>query len=159
MKIAKIMRDQGKSKMVERFVKPKSSATPEEFLDVVMSDGYYLTDIDIWVLANEYNLPIVVFNANGLKGFFAKINDTSGETTVNAQWIKMGGDKGDKYHFIRSKIRVAKGSFANHIYEYHLIVPEVKLSETREFEGMVVESVREDRLNTVKLEEVLERFF
>ena len=159
LKIAKIMRDQGKSKMVEKFVKIKSGATPEEFQDVVMSDGYYLTDIDIWVLANEYNLPIVVFNANGLKGFFAKINDTSGPVTVNAQWIKMGGDKDDKYHFIRSKIRVAKGSFANHIYEYHLIVPEVRLSETREFEGMVVDSVRGDRLNTAKLEEVLERFF
>jgi hypothetical protein len=159
LKIAKILKDQGKKKIMNKFVKGKSNASPEDFQDIVMSDGYYLTDMDIWVIANEYNLPIVVFNANGLKGFFAKINDKSGASNINTQWIKMGGDKGDKYHFIRSKIRVAIGSFANHIYEYHLIVPEVKLSETREFEDMVLESVREDRLNTAKLEEVLERFF
>jgi hypothetical protein len=113
--------------------------------------------MDIWVLANEYNLPIVVFNANGLKGFFAKVGD--GENTdVNTQWIKMGGDKNDKYHFIRSKIRVAKGSFANAISEYNLIVPEVRLSQTKEFGDMVVQSYRLNLLNTCKLEDALDRF-
>jgi len=159
IKVAKIMREQGKTKMFERILKSKEDVSPEDFQNIVMNDGYYLTDMDIWVIANEYNLPVVVFNANGLKGFFAKINETSGAANLNMQWIKMGGNKGDKYHFIRSKIRVAKGSFANHIYEYHLIVPEVKLSETREFEEIAVNSFKEDRINTCKLEEALERFF
>ena len=150
-KVVKIMREQGKTKL---FTKPKMDMSVELFRDIIMSDGYYLCDMDIWALANEYALPIVVFNANGLKGFFAKTNDTP-----SCQWIKMGGTKDDRYHFIRSKIRVAKGSYANHIYEYNLVVPDVKLSQTREFEEMVVESVRADRLNTTPLQNALERFF
>jgi len=152
-KIAKILREQGKSKMFDKFAKAKSDASPARFQDLVMSDGYYLSDMDIWVLANEYNLPIVVFNANGLKGFFAKSGESS--TDVHSQWIKMGGGKSDKYHFIRSKIRVAKGSYANHVYEYNLIVPAVALSETKEFEQMVLESVRGGRLNTAPLNDAL----
>jgi predicted NAD-dependent protein-ADP-ribosyltransferase YbiA (DUF1768 family) len=146
LKIAKILREQGKSRMFERIT------TPESFQNVVINNGYYLTDMDIWVLANEYNLPIIVFNANGLKGFFAESTDT------NTQWIKMGGDKNDKYHFIRSKIRVAKGSYANYISEYNLIVPEVKLSQTKEFGEMVVQSYKLNLLNTCKLEDALEKF-
>jgi hypothetical protein len=161
-KIAKIMREQGKAKMFERFLKAKADLSPDAFQDIVMNDGYYLTDMDIWILANEYKLPIVVFNANGLKGFFAKTGNADavgGVTDISTQWIKMGGEKGDKYHFIRSKIRMAKGSYANHIYEYHLIVPAVKLTQTKEFEEMVVESTKSDRLNTATLEDALERFF
>jgi len=152
-KVAKILREQGKAKMLDKFAKAKSDASPESFQDLVISDGYYLSDMDIWVLANEYNLPIVVFNANGLKGFFAKSGEST--TDVHSQWIKMGGGKADKYHFIRSKIRVAKGSYANHVYEYNLIVPAVALGETREFEQMVLESVRGGRLNTAPLNDAL----
>jgi hypothetical protein len=155
-KIAKILREQGKSKMFEKFAKAKSEASPGMFQDIVMSDGYYLSDMDIWVLANEYNLPIVVFNANGLKGFFAKSGGETG-TDLHSQWIKMGGGKADKYHFIRSKTRVAKGSYANHVYEYNLIVPAVAIGETKEFEQMVLESARGDRLNTMPLNDALSR--
>jgi hypothetical protein len=157
-KITKIMKAQGKTKMFERFTKSKSNATPEEFSDIVISDNYHLTDIDIWVLSNNYNLPVVVFNANGLKGFFTKVDDNA-STNSNTQWVKMGGNKSDAYHFIRSKIRVSKGSYANHVYGYNLVIPAVKLSQTKEFEGMVVESTRMGSLNTAKLEDALERFF
>ena len=163
LKIAKILREQGKSSMFDKFIKQKSKIilSPEIFQDIIMSDNYYISDMDIWVIANEYNLPIVVFNANGLKGFFAKVNDESKpeSSDINTNWIKMGGDIGDKYHFIRSKIRVAKGSYSNKIYEYNLIVPEVKLTSTGEFEEMVVDSIRKDQLNTVPLVEALKRFF
>ena len=159
-KIAKIMREQGKSTMFARFVNAKSDLTPDAFQDIVMNEEYYLTDMDIWVLANAYNLPIVVFNANGLKGFFPHGDDDNTTTTnVNKQWIKMGGEKGDKYHFIRSKIRISKGSYANHIYDYHLIIPEVKLSQMKEFQDMVMESTRSDRLNTARLEDALSRVY
>ena len=164
LKVAKIMREQGKAKMFEKYAKPKAKVilSPEEFQDIVMDDGYHLCDMDIWALANEYNLPIVVFNANGLKGFFAKSDPDTTESSVsdmNTQWIKMGGNKGDAYHFIRSKIRVAKGSYANRVYEYNLIVPAVKLTQTGEFEELVVNSVKYDRLNTLPLAEALARFF
>jgi len=164
VKIAKIMRAQGKAKMFEKFVQPnpKPDISPEAFQNIVISDGYFITDMDIWALANEYNLPIVVFNARGLKGFFPKKDaaasgDDDDESDIHTHWIKMGGDRGDKYHFIRSKIRVTKGGY--HIYEYNLIVPEVKLGQVGEFETMVLESVQYERLNTTPLEEALEKFF
>ena len=154
-KIAKIMREQGKRNMFDKFLKAKADMSPEAFQDIIMNDEYYMSDMDIWTLANEYNLPVVVFNANGLKGFFKK---TDAASDVNSQWIKMGGNKDDKYYFIRSKIRVAKGSYANHIYEYNLVVPDVKLAKVKEFEDIVVESTRSDRINTCKLREALTRF-
>jgi hypothetical protein len=158
VKIAKIMRAQGKAKMFEKFVQPNQNISPEAFQNIVISEGYFLTDMDIWVLANEYNLPIVVFNAHGLKGFFSKKNgDNDDESDIHKHWIKMGGDRVDNYHFIRSKIRVTKGG--NHIYEYNLIVPDVRLGQVREFEAMVVESVQYERLNTTPLEEALDTFF
>jgi hypothetical protein len=161
VKIAKIMRNQGKAKMFEKFVKTNSGLSPEAFQNIVISEGYFITDMDIWVLANEYNLPIVVFNARGLKGFFPKQGkgdgDNDDESDIHTHWIKMGGDRGDKYHFIRSKIRVTKGG--NHIYEYNLIVPDVKLGQVGEFEAMVVESVQYERLNTTSLEDALDKFF
>ena len=163
LKVAKIMREQGKAKMFEKYAKPKAKIilSPEEFQDIIMDDGYYLCDMDIWVLANEYNLPIVVFNVNGLKGFFAKSDNetTDSSVDINKQWIKMGGDKNDTYYFVRSKIRVAKSSYANRVYEYNIIVPAVKLTQTGEFEEMVVNSVKYDLLNTLPLAEVLKRFF
>jgi hypothetical protein len=163
LKVAKIMREQGKAKMFEKYAKPKAKIilSPEEFQDIIMDDGYYLCDMDIWVLANEYNLPIVVFNVNGLKGFFAKSDNetTDSSVDINKQWIKMGGDKNDTYYFVRSKIRVAKSSYANRVYEYNIIVPAVKLTQTGEFEEMVVNSVKYDLLNTLPLTEVLKRFF
>ena len=157
LKVAKIMREQGKSKMFERFsAKSKANVSPELFQEIMINDGYFLSDMDIWVLANEYNLPIVVFNANGLKGFFTK-SDNDAASSDDTTWIKMGGDKDDKYHFIRTKIRSTKGG--NHIHEYNLVVPEIRLQQTGEFEEMVVQSTRYDRLNTTPLLEALERFF
>jgi hypothetical protein len=153
LKIANIMREQGKSRIFEKFVKTKTSHTPNEFQSVVMSDGYHITDMDIWVIANEYNLPIIVFNPNGLKGFFNKKANT-GPTNIRSQWIKMGGGKDDSYHFIRSKI----GSYANHVYEYNLIVPEIKLSRTKDFLDAVMESERLNQINTCGLETALTKF-
>lgn len=153
LKIANIMRQQGKSRIFEKFVKTKTSHTPNEFQSIVMSDSYHITDMDIWVIANEYNLPIIVFNPNGLKGFFPK-NTNAGPTNIRAQWIKMGGGKDDSYHFIRSKI----GSYANHVYEYNIIVPEIKLSKTKEFVDVVMESEKLKQINTCGLETALQKF-
>jgi hypothetical protein len=148
LKIANIMREQGKREMFDRFVKDRANASPNAFQNIIISDNYHITDMDIWVIANEYNLPIIVFNPNGLKGFFPK------QSEIDGQWIRMGGKKDDNYHFIRSKI----GSFANRVYEYNLIVPEMNLSKTNEFVNMVIESERMDRMNTAGLNVALQRW-
>jgi hypothetical protein len=168
-KVAGVMRKQGKSKMFERIARNvKMDSVLSEFESIVLSEHYYITDMDIWAIASEYDLPIIIFNPNGLKGFFAK---------TDVQWIRASPDqradrritdqradqritdkkntseKNIKYHFIRSNI----GSYPNHIYEYNLVVPPVKLSATKEFEDKMVESMERGLPNTQSLEETLSK--
>jgi hypothetical protein len=145
-KIVGVMRKQGKSKMLENIARnAKMDSALSDFEGIVMSDNYYLSDMDFWVLATEYKLPIIMFNPNGFKGFFAK---------TDVQWIKMcTGQQSAKYHFIRSNV----GSYANQIYKYNLIVPAVKLENTKEFEAKVVESAKAGAPNTYGLVEALSK--
>ena len=124
VKVGGVMRKQGKSRMFAN-----KNMTPDEFVDIIVSDSYYLSDMDIWMLASHYGLPIILFNTNGLKGFFAKLD---------VQWLRLSGPmaKSVRYHFLRSTV----GSFANKIYEYGLIIPAVTLESTREFATMVLEN-------------------
>jgi hypothetical protein len=143
--VVAIMRFQGKSKMFERFIRAKSELTPESFEAIVISDDYYLSDIDYWAIASQHNLPIILFNPNGLKGFFPK---------SDVKWIKLGGDLSSEFHFVRSNI----GSFATQIYEYNLIVPAMSLKKLKEFETEVEESLRDKTsYNTHSLEYTLSR--
>lgn len=142
--VVAIMRIQGKSKMFERFVRAKSELTPESFEAIVVSDDYYLSDIDYWVIADQHKLPIILFNPNSLKGFFPK---------TDVKWLKLGGNMSADFHFVRSNV----GSFATHIYEYNLIVPAMSLKKLKEFETEVEESLRDKTYNTHSLEYTLSR--
>jgi hypothetical protein len=73
-------------------------------------------------LAQTYELPVILFNPNGLKGFAKDI-----------QWIKCGGKVADKYYFIRSTI----DSIPNKISHYHLVQPTFALRDMREFYTMI----------------------
>jgi hypothetical protein len=120
MKIWKILKAQGKSKMMDQVIKKQVS-----FETLVFSNQYYLSDMDLWVLCASQNLPVILFNTNGLKGFVKK----------DLEWLKLGGEINDTYYFIRSNA----GSFANKVYEYHLIHPQMKLSSLGELNSMVRE--------------------
>lgn len=146
-KVVGVMRKQGKSKMFERVARnAKLDSALDEFEAIVMSDNYHLVDMDIWILATGHRLPIILFNPNGLKGFFSK---------SDVQWLKIGGahNAATKYHFIRSNI----GSYPNKIYEYNLVVPAVKLSDTKIFEDKVAEATRANLPNTYELEDALSK--
>jgi hypothetical protein len=140
-KIVNSLKVQGKSKMMDSVNKGKVKLE-----ELVVSDEYYLSDTDIWVLCWKYNLPVILFNTNGLKGYVQK----------GLQWLKMGGGANDVYVFIRSNI----GSFANKIYSYHLIRPYYKLSMLRELELMVLDGAVADsphRMNIQSLVEFLDK--
>jgi hypothetical protein len=146
-KVVGVMRKQGKSKMFERVARnAKLDSALDEFESIIMSDNYHLVDMDIWILATGHRLPIILFNPNGLKGFFSK---------SDVQWLKMGGahNAATKYHFIRSNI----GSYPNKIYEYNLVVPAVKLSDTKMFEAKVAEAMQANLPNTYELEDALSK--
>jgi hypothetical protein len=132
-KIAESMRKQGKSQMFESLTK-RPELGMAHFKSLIQADTYNLTDLDIWVLAKHYKLPIIVFNPNGLKGFGAK----------EIQWLKMYGDLESEFFFVRSNI----ASQANKVYEYNLVVPKLRLNMLRDgFQTMVQKTVEEGGVN------------
>lgn len=140
-KVVNSLKQQGKSKIMESVTKKKT-----ELRDLITTPEYYISDTDIWVLCWKYNIPVVLFNTNGLKGFSQK----------GLQWIKMGGEINDVYMFIRSNI----GSFANKIYSYHVVRPYYSLSDLSELRGMVIDGTGKDseyRTNTQVLTEFLDK--
>ena len=119
-KIVAILKRQGKSRLMDPVATRKM--TLEER---VLSEEYYVSDFDIWVWSHTYQLPVILFNPNGLKGFAKDIF-----------WLKCAGKMGDKYFFVRSTI----DSIANKISQYHFIQPAMALGDTREFYAIIREA-------------------
>lgn len=144
-KIIKILKQQGKHKImlqVERGV--------VEFDTVIMSESYFLTDLDIWMVADSLDLPIIVFNPNSIKGF------------DGLEWVLMGGKQlrktGEKidrqFYFIRTKIT----SELNNIANYNLITPSFKLDELPMMYGMVMKGLRKPSPEFFKNVQSIEEF-
>ena len=102
-KIMSILNLQGKGKLF------RGNATFEQ---VVKSENYYVSDLDIWMLATTLSLPIVLFSSTSLKSLFNEKID----------WLIMGGKpQTDVYYFVRSPTKIVE-------MEYQLILPGVKLT-------------------------------
>ena len=91
-KILKLLRFQGKKSCIDDIVNGKN--TLEE---AIMSEGYYLTNLDIWLLASSYKLPIILFHQKKLKHLIDAI-DHSGTFT---NWLRLSDNKTPYYYFIR----------------------------------------------------------
>jgi hypothetical protein len=80
---------------------------------IIMRDEYYLSNLDIWMIADSLNLPIILFSSKDLSNLLLK-----------RKWIIMGGEKTeDSYFFIRSLVE--KGT----IPQYNLIRQVYKISD------------------------------
>jgi hypothetical protein len=132
-KIMSILTIQGKGKLF------RGSATFEQ---VVKSENYYVTDLDIWMLANVLSLPIVLFSSTSLKSLFYEKID----------WLVMGGNpQTQAYYFIRSPTKVVE-------MEYQLILPGVKLTApqmTLFYSLYQTEAIRKSSLHLQSLDEYL----
>jgi hypothetical protein len=74
-KILKILKKQGKKDMVKRILTQSESEVQKTvFEEWVLSESYYLTDLDIWVLAQELSLPIILFTSTSLKNLLESVN-------------------------------------------------------------------------------------
>jgi hypothetical protein len=82
----------------------------------ILSDKHFITDIDIWLIADDLNLPIVLFCVMGLKllKFKGKIS-----------WIALNELDTNTYHyFIRSPSEDSIGKTLRPTYQ--LIMPKIK---------------------------------
>ena len=121
-KILAILRRQGKAALMDPVIKDQMAMDARIF-----SEDYYVSDFDIWVIAQFHSLPVFLFNPNGLKGFVKDL-----------QWLKCGGKITDRFYFIRSTI----DSTSNKISSYHLVQPAFALSELREFYGIINSAIQ-----------------
>jgi len=126
-KILIILKKQGKGKILENVIKNKTS-----FEDLLFSDSYYLTDLDIWMIADKFNLPIVLFSSTKLGGLIDTID-----------WLLLGTELSQPFYFIRSPQNIRSVSNTG----YQLISPAVKLSEVNEFNLIVQNKLRQNNEN------------
>jgi len=124
-KIITVLKRQGKLSMMELVEKQRTS-----FENIIISEGYYLTNLDIWVLAYSSNLPIILFTSDTLKTL---------ENSLN--WLLLGGKLTDKFYFLRAYTEPVP---SNRFGDYHIITPTLYLSEVKGLEDMVHDGLRGD---------------
>jgi hypothetical protein len=111
---------------------------------VIFSDGYYITDLDLWVLCNATRLPVILFSSTKLKTLIGSVD-----------WLRLGVGKGEpntKYFFIRSPANVSP----NKPPAYQLVSPAFSLDEMKD--DMFLKAERGDKMyldNVKKLETFL----
>jgi hypothetical protein len=124
-KIIKILKKQGKEEMMNSIEKKRY--TLEE---IIISEGYYLTNLDIWVLADSLNLPIILFTSNKLKNLIDSTN-----------WLLIGGKLENKFYFLRAYTEPLP---SNKFTDYHIIKPSLNLNEIKGFYEMVNNGLKGD---------------
>jgi hypothetical protein len=92
-----------------------------KFEDLIMSEEYFITNLDLWAVASYFGLPILLFANKSL--------DTLG---LSVNWVVLSGNaKLDSYYCIRSP----PNGIA--IPEYHMIDPMCKLMELKGFDKII----------------------
>jgi hypothetical protein len=139
--ILKILKMQGKFDIVKKI--KNGSVTLE---NMILSDQYYVTDLDIWVFALKIKIQVCLFNKNMLKGLDSSL-----------EWMFLNNMYSDKTYFIRSPSL----KHSNEIPSYNLVTPSFYISELKEFE-VIVQNAITGRDNTYSkniqsLEKYLER--
>jgi len=107
-RILSILRKQGKKEMIDNIRSKKMSLQ-----DYIASEVYFLTNLDIWILAVSIQLPIILFSSFKLKNFLDTEN-----------WIRLYDDKKNKnYFYIR--VPIEPNEPGNYLPQYHMILPSV----------------------------------
>ena len=120
-KVLAIWGKQGKKSIVTKI--RKNMITLEE---AILNEEYYLTNLDIWIIADRLDLPIILFNI--------RLADLSYEDwSVNWLVLSKSKDIRSKYFFIRPPIRYIPDT----IPEYGVVTNPLLLSQVKGLENMV----------------------
>jgi len=112
-KILSILRKQGKRTMVDDIRAGKYTLET-----VISTDVYFLTNLDLWVLATAQKLPIILFHQKKLKNLIDSVN-----------WLKLSDSKPDKkqmYYFIR--VPTEPDLPNNYLPQYSIVKPAIKMT-------------------------------
>ena len=108
-KILTILRKQGKKEIVDNI-----RANKYTLQDIIISEGYFLTNLDLWIISIVLQLPIILFSSVKLKSFSDLEN-----------WIYLYKfDKPTTYFYIRASTE--QDVIGNYLPQYHIITPELR---------------------------------
>lgn len=119
-KILKILKNQGKQKIVQKIM------TDTLFETIIMSEEYYVTDLDIWIFMEAAKIQGCLFSRTKLRGIDAAL-----------EWLIIGNKYREKHYFIRSPAMTT----INQPLSYHLISKNYSLNELNEFENIVQNAI------------------
>lgn len=80
-----LLAGQGKSQFINMINKQRLT-----YESMIMNDSYFLTNLDLWLLARFYDLPIVLFSSNNISNM-----------VDGADWIILNGQVDAAFYFIR----------------------------------------------------------
>jgi hypothetical protein len=126
--ILDILRKQGKRDMVDEIIEGKYTLQT-----IIATEVYYLTNLDLWILAKHFSLPIILFHQKKLKNLINTVN-----------WLKLSdplSDKVQEFYFIR--VSTEPLNPGNYLPQYNLIKPALKSnsnSMTQLFSSAIPES-------------------
>ena len=99
-KIIKLLGIQGKRGMINDKI---------DFETVVKSEEYYITTLDVWVFAQKYKVPIILFSSDNIMKDILIVQEnklynveTIKNTEYSNSWIILGGEINDKFFFYES---------------------------------------------------------
>lgn len=141
--ILRILSKQGKRAIIDKI---KQNVVTME--DMIMSEEYYLSNLDLWMFSKKTNIPVVLFTSTMLT-----------DLELDIKWLILGGykeggsvDISRPFFFIRSQTGIKE---PNYVQEYHLISPSYKLSE---LSGMVTMTQSADyEKNRLSFDDFLKR--
>jgi hypothetical protein len=119
--ILKVLKNQGKHKIVHKIMAGEYSLET-----VIMSEEYYITDLDIWIFNEAAKIQACLFSRTKLRGLNASL-----------EWLLIGNKYKEKHYFIRSPAL----STLNTPLSYHLISKNFLLNELLEFENIVQNAI------------------
>jgi hypothetical protein len=115
-RILNILSLQGKKEMVLAVTRSQISLE-----DLIMSSEYFLSNLDIWMLATLFELPIMLFSTKPLKNLLLSVN-----------WLILAGNRhSDRYYYVRSP------SDYLGLPSYHLVEPTYLTRDLKGFESMI----------------------
>ena len=120
--------------------------------NMVMSEGYRMTDLDIWILATNYNIPIVLFNVYKFRTLFEKKDDI--------EWVLMSKNTNEKFYFIRSNLTTIVEteqkpySLIEQRYHFSELIP----FQEKTFQSMLRDSMSKNENNVLKFNDYIRNY-
>lgn len=106
-----ILRKQGKKDMIDDITRGKYTLQT-----VIATEVYYLTNLDYWILAKQFSLPIILFHQKKLKNLVNTVN-----------WLRLSDPPVDKpKDFIFIRVSTEPVNPGNYLPQYNIIKPALK---------------------------------